>query len=168
MKRTIFGLLYARNTQLDLDRQYLGLANPCAKSYQETSARSEPMVEVPLRTTIWTLTAVLVLASGCAGRTANDPAAESTAQEQAKQSKNQPKQMSARTPCQRAGCSKELCVGADSDEVVSACVWHARFACYENAECALQPDGRCGWTETAQLRQCIKDASRKEDATRLE
>ncbi len=55
--------------------------------------------------------------------------------------------------CRPTGCSGEVC----SDEpVVSTCVYRAEYACYKNANCARQSNGKCGWTQTAALLQCLK------------
>ncbi len=58
--------------------------------------------------------------------------------------------------CAVAGCSKEICAEAsEADGVVSSCVYLAQFACYKNARCERQSDGKCGWRQTAELQACI-------------
>jgi hypothetical protein len=60
--------------------------------------------------------------------------------------------------CAIAGCSGQLCVSADeADEVFTTCEYRAEYACYENATCEIQSDGQCGWTQTAELTQCLTD-----------
>jgi Kazal-type serine protease inhibitor domain/Pacifastin inhibitor (LCMII) len=59
--------------------------------------------------------------------------------------------------CRVGGCSGQLCVGP-GDPDVTTCEWREEYACYKTAKCALQADGRCGWTETDALRQCLEKA----------
>ena len=61
--------------------------------------------------------------------------------------------------CVPAGCSKEVCVDASrASEIVTSCVYLPQFECYKTARCERQADGRCGWTETAQLKACIANS----------
>lgn len=64
-------------------------------------------------------------------------------------------------PCKIAGCSSELCVGPD-DPSLSPCIFRPEYACYRDATCELQGDGRCGWTQTPELSTCIDDARASE------
>jgi hypothetical protein len=57
--------------------------------------------------------------------------------------------------CRRSGCSGQVC--ADRN-VVTTCEFRPEYACYRNAECKRQADGKCGWTQTAALRQCLASA----------
>lgn len=59
--------------------------------------------------------------------------------------------------CVAGGCSGQLCVDASND-VGSTCEWLPEYACYQTAVCERQADGRCGWTSTPQLTQCLQDA----------
>lgn len=59
--------------------------------------------------------------------------------------------------CVIGGCSNELCV-AEGEDVASPCIWTEEFACYEGAICEKQDDGKCGWTQTAELTTCIDQA----------
>ncbi|HET8580926.1 MAG TPA: hypothetical protein VFL98_00460 [Candidatus Paceibacterota bacterium] len=61
--------------------------------------------------------------------------------------------------CKVGGCSSELCVDADSDDVISTCIARPQFACYKTARCEVQPSGHCGWTADASLTQCIASTS---------
>jgi hypothetical protein len=54
-------------------------------------------------------------------------------------------------------------VSVDAELVATACQWQAHFACYKSAECTVQADGQCGWTETEELKQCIENASPKDN-----
>jgi len=107
------------------------------------------------------------LGASCAGKSANQTPVESAGQTTS-QADEPFKQMSGAPPCTRAGCSGELCVSVDSDVTKSACVYKPEFDCYKSAECTLQPDGRCGWTPTDELNQCIESAAGERTTTRLE
>jgi len=54
--------------------------------------------------------------------------------------------------CQRTGCSGQVC--ADRS-VITTCEWREEYSCYQTAACARQPDGQCGWTQTAELALCL-------------
>lgn len=56
--------------------------------------------------------------------------------------------------CARTGCGGEVCAEAGAG-VVSPCVVLPEHACYRDAECTRQPDGDCGFTDTAALRACL-------------
>ncbi|MBI3074182.1 MAG: hypothetical protein HYY84_18905 [Deltaproteobacteria bacterium] len=59
--------------------------------------------------------------------------------------------------CLKAGCFSENC----GKEIVSRlCDWKPQYACYQTAECKEQADGRCGFTETTSLRQCLLNPAR--------
>lgn len=63
------------------------------------------------------------------------------------------------------GCNGELCVAIGSDDMASICVVMPEFACYKTlGTCKRQQDGNCGWTQTSELDQCIKDARASSDA----
>lgn len=111
------------------------------------------------------LVVVSWLLAGCANKSTNEPPVRS-ADHTTSQGDEPTKQMSGSPACKRAGCSGELCVAADSDQVVTACKWQPHFACYDDAECTLQEDGRCGWTDTEQLRKCLERASQLRDEIR--
>lgn len=58
--------------------------------------------------------------------------------------------------CAVAGCSGQLCVSADeAGDVVTTCEYRSEYACYKEASCEPQADGKCGWTQTAELKQCL-------------
>jgi hypothetical protein len=59
--------------------------------------------------------------------------------------------------CSVGGCSGQLCVGPD-DPGGSTCEWRPEYACYRGATCEAQAEGRCGWTQTEELRRCIEEA----------
>jgi len=57
--------------------------------------------------------------------------------------------------CKTAGCGGELCVGKESEQVYSICLFDPTHECYKYAVCEKQEDGKCGWTETSKFRECI-------------
>lgn len=57
--------------------------------------------------------------------------------------------------CKVGGCSSQLCVDAGADDPVSTCEWREEYACFRDATCERQSNGRCGWTPTAELEQCL-------------
>ncbi|MET0343209.1 MAG: hypothetical protein ABW252_19530 [Polyangiales bacterium] len=57
--------------------------------------------------------------------------------------------------CVVGGCSGQMCVDAASGGGISTCEWREEYACYRGATCAAQANGRCGWTQTPQLRACL-------------
>ena len=58
--------------------------------------------------------------------------------------------------CAVAGCSMQLCVSAaEASTIVTTCEYRAEYACYQEASCEPQADGKCGWTQTAELKQCL-------------
>lgn len=59
--------------------------------------------------------------------------------------------------CKISGCSDELCVDANSDEVNSICIYKDEYACYKKdfAKCEVQEDGNCGWTQSDEMKSCL-------------
>lgn len=57
--------------------------------------------------------------------------------------------------CRRTGCSGQIC--ADED-MVSTCEYRPEYACYKDAACERQADGKCGWTPSAALSACLESA----------
>jgi len=58
--------------------------------------------------------------------------------------------------CAVAGCSGQLCVSADeAGDVVTTCEYRAEYACYKEASCEPQANGKCGWTMSNELRTCL-------------
>ncbi len=58
--------------------------------------------------------------------------------------------------CFVGGCSGQIC--SDQKGAISNCMWTESYACYATAKCERQRDGKCGWTETSQLKMCLEDA----------
>lgn len=60
--------------------------------------------------------------------------------------------------CAVSGCSMQLCMSADEVAQgggVSTCEFRPEYACYREAACEIQSSGKCGWTETDSLKQCL-------------
>lgn len=55
--------------------------------------------------------------------------------------------------CFIGGCAGELC--SDRPDVVSPCIWRDAYVCFQDAICARQADGACGWTPTPELQACL-------------
>ncbi len=62
--------------------------------------------------------------------------------------------------CAVAGCSGQLCVSAEeAGDIVTTCEYRAEYACYKEASCEPQADGKCGWTQTPELQRCLANPS---------
>lgn len=59
--------------------------------------------------------------------------------------------------CQVGGCNGELCADPARGPLNSICLWKEEFTCYRTARCEVQASGRCGWTLTDELRQCLSE-----------
>ena len=57
--------------------------------------------------------------------------------------------------CKIAGCSGQLCVDKNAEDIITTCEYRQEYACYKNARCEKQADGQCSWTQTAELSKCI-------------
>ncbi len=57
--------------------------------------------------------------------------------------------------CVITGCSAQVCA---EEEVITTCEFRPEYACYTNAVCEKQQNGQCGWTQSAALAQCLRDA----------
>lgn len=60
------------------------------------------------------------------------------------------------TGCFITGCSNHIC--SDQEESTT-CEFLDHYACYGDAVCERQSDGRCGWTQTPELLSCIEENS---------
>src|SRR5262245_29473740 len=56
--------------------------------------------------------------------------------------------------CIKTGCSGTVCA-APGEEVVTTCEFKAEYGCYQQAKCERQPNGLCGWTQSANLTACL-------------
>ena len=60
--------------------------------------------------------------------------------------------------CAVAGCSGQLCVSAEeAGGIVTTCEFRAEYACYREASCEPQANGKCGWTQTTELQACLQN-----------
>lgn len=58
-------------------------------------------------------------------------------------------------PCRATGCSGQVCA---DEAVMTTCEYRAEYGCYKTARCERQASGACGWTETAELSACLREA----------
>jgi eight-cysteine-cluster-containing protein len=56
--------------------------------------------------------------------------------------------------CARSGCSGTVCTEPEN-QVMTTCEFRPEYACYDNATCERQTDGKCGWTQTTELTACL-------------
>lgn len=56
-------------------------------------------------------------------------------------------------PCIKTGCSRQVC---SDQEVMTTCEFRAEYACYQRATCERQASGECGFTDTPELRACLR------------
>lgn len=54
--------------------------------------------------------------------------------------------------CHSSGCSSQVC---SDEDVVTDCMYREEYICYQKAKCERQQDGKCGWTETTELKACL-------------
>lgn len=54
--------------------------------------------------------------------------------------------------CRPSGCSSQVC---SEEDVVTDCMYREEYICYQKAKCERQPDGKCGWSETTELKACL-------------
>ena len=57
--------------------------------------------------------------------------------------------------CRIDGCSQEICLGKDDQPIVSECLWKEEYGCYKTAKCEVQGGGKCGWSQTDELKSCL-------------
>src|SRR5689334_5835166 len=62
------------------------------------------------------------------------------------------------TRCLVSGCSNTICAEQVAGPMLTTCEFQAEYACYATATCERQSDGQCGWTQTADLIDCIDNA----------
>ena len=69
--------------------------------------------------------------------------------------------------CVRGGCSGQICEEAGTGTITD-CEYSAAYGCYQKAECTVQANGECGFTDTSVLRQCLANAGREDmDSTKV-
>ena len=57
--------------------------------------------------------------------------------------------------CKVGGCSSELCLNEDSEDIYSICIYSPTYECYKTARCEKQANGKCGWSQTEELKACL-------------
>ncbi|OGG32103.1 hypothetical protein A3I51_01610 [Candidatus Gottesmanbacteria bacterium RIFCSPLOWO2_02_FULL_38_8] len=57
--------------------------------------------------------------------------------------------------CLIGGCNGEICQNASDEPIASICLYLEEFECYKNAECTVQAEGNCGWTQSEELLFCL-------------
>jgi eight-cysteine-cluster-containing protein len=55
-------------------------------------------------------------------------------------------------PCFKTGCSGQICA---DEHIATTCEWREEYACYQNAICERQADGKCGFRPTKELTSCL-------------
>jgi hypothetical protein len=55
----------------------------------------------------------------------------------------------AQAECFVGGCSGQVC--SEDQGVITTCEFRPEYACYHDATCEVQSDGKCGWTQTSEL-----------------
>lgn len=66
------------------------------------------------------------------------------------------KQKKQRITCKPAGCSKQLCVSSDTENIITTCEWKDEYKCYQEAKCEVQKNGLCGFTKDDKFKECMK------------
>jgi len=56
-------------------------------------------------------------------------------------------------PCFKTGCSGQVCA---DEEVITTCEFRPEYECYQKARCERQANGQCGFTDTPELRRCLR------------
>jgi eight-cysteine-cluster-containing protein len=56
-------------------------------------------------------------------------------------------------PCFKTGCSGQVCA---DEEVITTCEYRTEYDCYKTAKCERQANGKCGFTDTPELRRCLR------------
>ena len=62
-------------------------------------------------------------------------------------------------PCRHSGCSAEVCLGPQDEDVITACVVRPEFACLAFTTCEPQADGVCGFSQTSRYLSCLEKAA---------
>jgi len=58
--------------------------------------------------------------------------------------------------CIIGGCNGEICQDKDEEPMFSTCLYKEEYDCYKKAVCERQSDGKCGWTQTDELKVCLR------------
>jgi len=65
--------------------------------------------------------------------------------------------------CVKGGCSGTICE-EPGNQTVTTCEFKPEYACYKDATCERQGDGKCAWTQSPALTACLANPP-KADAT---
>ena len=65
--------------------------------------------------------------------------------------------------CVIDGCNGEVCRGVNDEPINSMCIALPKMVCYQNAECKVQSNGKCGWTQTRELLSCLASKEQSND-----
>ena len=71
----------------------------------------------------------------------------------AKTTTSQSPKPSPQKPCFKTGCSSQVCA---DEEVITTCEFRPEYECYQKAKCERQSNGQCGFTDTPELRRCLR------------
>jgi eight-cysteine-cluster-containing protein len=58
--------------------------------------------------------------------------------------------------CTTSGCNGEICQEKAKEPTFSVCLYRPEYECYKFAKCERQKNGKCGFTETEEFKDCIK------------
>jgi eight-cysteine-cluster-containing protein len=61
------------------------------------------------------------------------------------------------TDCKKAGCSGQLCISADKEDVATTCEYKEEYACYQETNCKCVSN-KCDWNDTPQFIECLEQA----------
>ena len=67
--------------------------------------------------------------------------------------------------CIIGGCSAQICGEAADGSAVSNCEYKAEYGCYKTARCEKQTNGKCGWTQSAELKVCLANPPKQDSQT---
>lgn len=60
--------------------------------------------------------------------------------------------------CKIGGCSGQICQNETDEGAITTCEYKEEYACYKTAKCEKQANGKCGWTQTADLSSCLSSS----------
>lgn len=62
-------------------------------------------------------------------------------------------------PCRHSGCSGEVCIGPEQQDVFTPCVARPEFVCLAYTTCEPQADGACGFSQSPRYQSCLDKTS---------
>ncbi len=63
--------------------------------------------------------------------------------------------------CKVGGCSNQICESTLNEPTITDCQMREEYSCYNAAKCEVQKDGKCGWTISKELTQCLNTIKEK-------